>query len=336
MNTPTCPLVDTHNDLLMLVVKRPRHRWGQYFKDHWLPQLRAGGINVQILSVYVDHNLYAEAALRETFRMIEAAHIIADENRDTVRLCTTRGEIDDALRQGRIALLLTLEGCGPFAPHLELLSQAQRLGVRMVSLVHMGRNAFADASDEDASNAGLSKLGREALETIESLGMIFDVSHLNARGVAQVVDSAANPVIASHSSARALRDHHRNLTDTQIRAITGRGGVVCVNFMASFLATSSATVADLADHVEHICQIGGSEHIGIGPDFVAEVFTEIAPATTGPGFEDFDPIETVDGLEGPAGMPLLLDELARRGWSDIDLGNLRGNNVLNLIAKICG
>jgi membrane dipeptidase len=329
-------LVETHNDLLMLVVKRPRQCWGSYFRENWLPQLRKGGVTVQVLSVYVDHKLCSEAALRETLRMIEAAHVIADENPDQVRLCTSRSEADAAQRDGRIALLLAIEGCGSLAPNLELLGQAHRLGVRMVSLVHMGRNAFADASDELSAGSGLSALGIEALREIEALGMIFDISHLGARGVDDVIEHAAQPFIASHSAAYSLRPHHRNLTDDQLRAVATAGGVVCVNFMASFIAMKGATVGDLVDHIEHITGVAGIEHIGVGPDFVAEVFSEIAPATTGPGFEDFDPIETIAGLEGPAGLPIVGAELRRRSWPDESIARFSGGNVLDLIARVCG
>ncbi|WP_067817758.1 dipeptidase [Nocardia inohanensis] len=337
LDSRTTPLlVDAHNDLLMLVVKRPRARWGAYFRENWLPQLRAGGVTVQVLSVYVDHKLYAESALRETFRMIEAAHVIADENPDQVRLCTTRTEIDAANREGRIALFLAIEGCGPLAPDLALLGQVHRLGVRMISLIHMGRNAFADASDEPASRSGLSALGVEALAEIEALGMIFDISHLNAGGVNDVLTRSKQPVVASHSAAHALRPHHRNLTDEQLRAVAAAGGVVCVNYMASFVAVRNATVADLADHVDHVTGVAGIDHVGIGPDFVAEVFREIVPATVGPGFDDFDPIETIAGLEGPGGLPLLEAELRRRGWPAESVRKFNGDNMLRLIAQICG
>lgn len=329
-------LVDAHNDLLMLVVKRPRERWGTYFRENWLPQLRAGGVTVQVLSIYVDHRLYAESALRETFRMIEAAHVIADTNSDRVRLCTNRNEIDAARRDGLIALFLAIEGCGPLAPDLSLLGQMHRLGVRMVSLVHMGRNAFADASDEPASISGLSTLGVEALAEIEALGMIFDISHLNRGGVEDVLARSTRPVVASHSAAHALRPHHRNLTDEQIRAVAAAGGVVCVNYMASFVAMKNATLADLADHVDHVTGVAGIDHVGIGPDFVAEVFREIAPATVGPGFDDFDPIETIAGLEGPGGLPLLETELRGRGWPPESVRKFNGDNMLRLIDQICG
>ena len=333
---PAPVLVETHNDLLMLVVKRPRHRWGSYFRENWLPQLREGGVTVQILSIYVDHKLCSEAALRETFSMIEAAHVIAAENPDQVRLCTDRSGADAAQRDGRIALFLAIEGCGSLAPNLELLGQARRLGVRMVSLVHMGRNSFADASDEPFAGSGLSALGIEALREIEALGMIFDISHLSARGVDDVIEHSRQPFIASHSAAYSLRPHHRNLTDAQLRAVAAAGGIVCVNFMASFIAMKEATVRDLAGHIEHIADVAGIEHIGVGPDFVAEVFSEIVPATTGPGFEDFNPIETIAGLEGPAGLPAVEAELRRRGWPDESIAKLNGTNVLDLITRVCG
>lgn len=326
---PLQKFADTHNDLLMLVTRRPRERWGSYFRTTWLPQLHAGQIAVQVLAIYVDHKMHREAALREILRMIEAAHVIADENPDAVRLCTTGEQVRTAIRDGRIALILAIEGCGSIAPDLELVSTMHRLDVRMISLVHMGRNAFADGSDEDDAHAGLSRLGRDLIEILNDLGIIIDISHLNARGVDDVFALTTRPVIASHSAARSLRDHHRNLTDEQLRQLANRNGFISVNFMASYLNEHDANVRHLVDHIDYIRSIVGTERVGLGADFVAEVFREIAPATTGPGFDDFDPIATIPGLEGPAGMPLVADEMHARGWPESDVMSTCLDNVLN-------
>src|SRR3954454_3194616 len=114
-------VADTHNDLLMLVVRRPRERWGAYFRDRWLPQLRAGGVDIQVLPVFIDDEFRPEGALRETLRMVEAAHRIAEECSDDVALCRTGVEVDAAVDSGRIALVLALEGCPQIDDDIELL-----------------------------------------------------------------------------------------------------------------------------------------------------------------------------------------------------------------------
>ena len=142
-------VVDAHNDLLMSVVSRPPDQWASFFRSHWLPQLRSGGVDVQVLPVFIDDEFRPEGALRETLRMIEAAHRVAEANADEVVLCTTPADIAD--RDGRIALVLALEGCPQIDNDLELLQTLHRLGVRMVSFTHFGRSALGDGSGEDAA-----------------------------------------------------------------------------------------------------------------------------------------------------------------------------------------
>ena len=142
-----------------------------------------------------------------------------------------------------------------------------RLGVRVASIAHWGRTALADGSGEDATGSRLTAPGVAALREMERLGMIFDVSHLGASGVAHVLELATRPVMATHSSARALRDHHRNLTDDQIRGVAATGGVICVNFLPGFLAEDPAdfTVDRLVDHIEHVAGVGRDRPRGPGP-----------------------------------------------------------------------
>ena len=331
-------VADTHNDLLMLVVRRPPAEWGAYFAERWLPQLRAGGVNLQVLPVFIDDAYRPEGALRETLRMIEAAHRLAEENDDAVTICRSGQEVDAAVANGLIALVLALESCPQIDTHVELLQVMHRLGVRMASFTHFGRSALADGSSEDATGSRLTRAGVEALALMERLGMLMDVSHLGRAGVEHVLEIATRPVIASHSSARALRDHHRNLTDAQLKGIAGGGGVVCVNFFPGFVAEADATVTHIADHIEHVASVAGIEHVGIGPDFVKEVMDEIAPGE-GPliSLDDgLDERQVIEGLEGPAGLPLVTDALLGRGMSEDDVRLVLGGNVQRLFRAELG
>jgi membrane dipeptidase len=335
---PDRPIVaDTHNDLLMLVVRRPPGEWGAYFADRWLPQLTAGGVRIQVLPVFVDDAYRPEGALRESLRMVEAAHRLAAHNVDTVALCGTGAEVDAVLASGRIALVLALEGCPQIDTDVELLQTFHRLGVRIVSFTHFGRSALADGSAEDATGGRLTSAGVEALELLEQLGVILDVSHLGRAGVEHVLELARRPLIATHSSARALRDHHRNLTDEQIKGIAGGGGVVCVNFFPGFVAESDSTVEHLVDHIVHVAEVGGIEHVGLGPDFIKEVVDEIYPGTGRlVDAEGLDDRAVIPGLEGPAGLPLVTDALVGRGLSDADIRAVLGENVRRLFRDELG
>ncbi|SCK36208.1 Zn-dependent dipeptidase, microsomal dipeptidase homolog [Streptomyces sp. AmelKG-E11A] len=196
-------VADTHNDPLMAVSARPAHRWADFFRERWPPQLRGGGIRIQVLPVFIDDPYRPEGALRRTLRMIECAHVLAEGNPDTVALCRDGDEIDAALAASRIALVLALESAPGIGADVELFSTVQRLGVRIASIAHWGRTPLADGSGEDATGSRLTGPGVRALAELERLGVIFDVSHLSAAGVAHVLELATRPVLATHSSARA-------------------------------------------------------------------------------------------------------------------------------------
>lgn len=327
-------IADCHNDLLMLVARRPRQVWGSYFRDRWIPQLLAGGIDLQVLPVFIDSEFLPEKALRETFRMIEAAHVIAEENADHVILCTTGSQIKQARSSGRIALVLALEGCPQIGTNLELLTTVQRLGVRMISFTHFGRTMLADGSGEDGTSGGLTRAGFEAVQILEELGVLVDISHLGRRGVEDVLTVAHRPVVASHSSAFALRKHHRNLTDDQICSIGDSGGLVCVNLFAGFLSEQEPLIADAVAHVEHVVGLIGEDKVGLGGDFVAEVFAEKIPACDRPlVIEGIDTAVMISGLEGPAGYPLLIDALSEK-LPETAVEKIAGQNLVQLLERM--
>jgi membrane dipeptidase len=323
-------VADTHNDLLTLVVRRPRKEWASYFREHWLPQLRAGGVNLQVLPVYIDDPFIPELALRETLRMIEAAHRIAEANPDAVALCRDRNDIREALEGNRIALVLALEGCFQIGTDLELLQTLYRLGVRVASLTHFGRTALADGSAEDAAGSRLTQAGIQAVADMQDYGMILDVSHLGARGVDHVLEISSRAVMATHSSARALHEHHRNLSDEHLKGIAATGGVICVNFCAGFLHDTEHSVDRLVDHIEHIAGVAGIDHVGLGPDFVDEVLRELFPGKDELIMGGIDALACVPGLDGPSGLPLVTRALSERGLADADIRRIVGGNVLRL------
>jgi membrane dipeptidase len=331
-------VVDTHDDLLMLVSRRPPAQQAEYFRTDWLPQLRAGGVDVQVLPVFVDDAYRPEGALRQTLRMLEAGWTLAEGNPDDVVICLTGAEVDAAVASGQLALVLALEGCEAVGRDVELLSTLHRAGVRIASLTHFGRTLLADGSGEDPAGSRLTRAGVEAVAVLEELGVLLDVSHLGAVGVDHVLEIARRPVIATHSSAHELRGHHRNLTDARLKGIGDDGGVVGVNVFAGFLADDPAdfTVARVVDHLEHVAAVAGPHAVGLGPDFLDQVFSELYPGVDSMVLEGVDAKRYVPGLEGPAGLPLITQELVDRGWGEPEVRAVLGENDLRLFRAELG
>ena len=330
-------VADAHNDLLCAVASRPSQHWSDFFRAQWLPQLRSGGVDLQILPVFIDDAYRPEGALRRTLRMIEAAHRLAEGNADAVGLCMDGADIDRVIADGRIALVLALEGMPGIADDVELLETVHRLGVRVGSVAHFGRSPFADGSGEDDAGSRLTRIGIRALAEMERIGMVFDISHLGAGGVDHVLELATRPVMATHSSARALFDHHRNLTDAQIAGVAAGGGVVCINFFAPYLHASECTIDTLVDHFERVVAVAGIEHVGMGPDFIREVLDDTtAPCCVQTTIEGVPADRYLPGLEGPSGLPLVTEALLRRGWAEADILAVLGGNVQRFLRSSLG
>lgn len=330
-------VADAHNDLLCLVAARPSSEWSAYFRRAWLPRLQAGAVDIQVLPVFIDGTYRPEGVARQTMRMIEAAHVVAEGSADEVALCVDGADVDRALASGRIALVLALESAPLIDEDVELVSTLFRMGVRIASIAHFGRTQLADGSGEDATGSRLTSAGVRVLAEMQRLGMIFDVSHLNVAGVEHVAELATRPVIATHSSARALREHHRNLSDEQLRSITGTGGMVCVNFFAPFLHETDFRIGRLVDHIEHIASVVGIDRVGLGSDFMIDYINDLAPRwceeTVMVGVNLHHHIE---GLTGPDGLPLVTEALIDRGWVEADIRKVLGGNVLDLFRTELG
>lgn len=329
MSRSSGPVVDCHNDLILLLDHHRRHGNKSYFRDSFLPQLVEGGVRLQVAPLFVDETYRPEAALRRALLLLELLHEEIERNADLVTLCLTGADIAAALQGDKIAFVLALEGCEHIGDNVCLLHTFFRLGVRMASFTHFGRTMLADGSAEDAAGSRLTEAGIEAVRLMESLKMIVDVSHLNMAGTDHVLALSTRPVIASHSSARALCDVHRNLTDDRLKAIAGTGGVIGVNFFPLFVDGDQPTLARLIDHVAHIASVAGVDHIGLGPDFMRE----LAEATE-PVFMDIDISQVLEGTQGdPRDFPVVADALLERGFSNEDTDKIMGGNFLRFLQQ---
>jgi membrane dipeptidase len=305
-----------------------------YFRRSWLPQLRAGQVGLQVLPVFVDEEWLPELALRQTFRLIETALATIESCPDELMLAVAPGDVERALASGRIAVVLALEGCPAVGPDLGLLRTLFRLGVRMASLTHFGRNSLADGSAEDDTRGRLTRLGVRAVGVMQDIGMLVDLSHLSLAGTRHVLDITTGPVLATHSSCRAVHEHHRNLPDAELRAIAATGGVIGINFYPVFVSSGPGSIDLVVDHIEHAVSVAGLEHVGLGPDFTRQLAQTLYPA--GLVIEGCDLAAAIPGLEGPADLPAVAEAMERRGFSALDVTAVMGGNFRRLLNESIG
>ena len=292
------PMADSHNDLLLCVLHQRERGHADPFGDVWLPQLRAGGVVLQVLPVYTEEQHVGEGALRRALLVIEAARELAARHRDDVAIVETGPELRAVIASGRIALVLAFEGMEPVGADLAVLDAFFRLGIRIASFTWNRRTAFADGAGENDTGGRLTRLGVAALAHMERSGMILDVSHLSDAGLWHVAELARKPFVASHSSCRALRSHPRNLPDEGLRAVAASGGFVGINAYGGFLADEDASVDDYLRHLRHAVDTIGAEHVGLGLDFVDDLFALMDPVLGGVLLPADLP--TVPGLQRPA------------------------------------
>jgi membrane dipeptidase len=283
---------------------------------------------------------------------IAIARRVIEKHPDVFAWALTADDIRRVFAEGRIGSLLGVEGGHAIENSLDSLRSYYALGARYMTLTHNVTLDWADAASDTVRHNGLSPFGEEVVREMNRLGMLVDLSHVSPATMSDALNVTEAPVIFSHSSARALTDHVRNVPDSILRRLPQNGGVVMVTFVPSFVSQAKvdrsqarveafaeidarvadsaarssdkaawdatnpdprATLAQVADHIEHIHRVAGPDHVGIGGDF-----------------DGID--EVVVGLEDVTTYPALFAELARRGWSDEDLGKLAGENVLRALA----
>jgi membrane dipeptidase len=360
--TRQVPLIDGHNDFpWALREKSPGRdlavldlRVSQPSIMTDIPRLRAGGVGGQFWSVYVPASLAGDAAVTTTLEQIDVVHRMVARDPDVFALALTAEDVNRAFKAGKIASLIGMEGGHSIASSLATLRMMFALGARYMTLTHSRNTPWADSATDTPAHGGLTKFGEEVVREMNRLGMLVDLSHVSPDTMADALRVARAPVIFSHSSARAICDHARNVPDEILRMLPANGGVVMVNFYPNFVApegaarakevfvemnrleaehprdaaavkagleafekahpSPKATVAMVADHIEHIRDVAGIDHVGLG--------------------SDFDGIESTPlGLEDVSTYPVLLAELIGRGWSDGDLEKLMGLNVLRVLSK---
>jgi membrane dipeptidase len=353
------PLIDGHNDLPWAIresKKAPRDVAAYDLRTRTtghtdLSRLAQGQVGAQFWSIYIPGEIkdsgYAKVQLEE----FDIARRVIARYPERLALALSADDIQRSFKRGRVASLLGMEGGHAIENSLGALRSYYDLGARYMTLTHNVTLDWADAALDSTRHNGLTEFGREVVREMNRLGMLADLSHVSPATMSDVLDVTEAPVIFSHSSAKALTDHGRNVPDSILARLPKNGGVVMVTFVPAFVSPEvaaweaqakeqenaireavsdtveqnrrleewkamhprpRATLKQVADHIEHVRKVAGSDHVGIG--------------------SDFDGIDTVpEGLEDVSRFPELFAELIRRGWSDSDLKKLAGQNVLRAL-----
>ncbi|HSL72050.1 MAG TPA: dipeptidase [Longimicrobiales bacterium] len=356
------PVIDGHNDipskLLELAAGDPDRvdltkAQPQLHTD--FARLRAGGVGAQFWSAYVENDSIAtHAALRQGLREVDMALRFTRRYPDVLEQARTAADIERIQRAGKIASLIGLEGGHGIDDSLAALRIYYELGVRYMTLTHNTTLSWADAALDFPQHGGLTEFGEDVVREMNRIGMFVDLSHVSEDVMLDALRVSDAPVIFSHSSARALVNHPRNVPDRVLQLLPRNGGVIMVTFVPSFIARGSmewaarrdsaaerlraelndqaeinrrleawqranpepvATVADVANHIDHVKRMAGIDHIGIGSDFDGIAF--------GP-----------NGLEDVSKFPILFAELLRRGYSDQDVKKIAGQNLLRAMKQM--
>jgi membrane dipeptidase len=315
-DTPIPLLVDLHADALYEHMRGRKDITQRSDKGHLdIPRMREGGVNGQVFAVWVSPTELKPGEYRDfALKGADVFDEVCARCADTVAPVRTPVEFRQAVAMGRIAAILGVEGGHALEGRLENLDRFYERGVRVLTVTWSNSNELGDSSsDENKPNDGLSSLGRRAVRRMNELGMIVDVSHSADRTVFDILDTSLSPVIASHSGIRARRDFNRNLTDEQIRAIGAHGGVIGVVFLPYFLREpeDKASIEDVLDCIDHICQLVGPNHAGLGSDF--------------DGFGG-----ALRGLDDVTKMGAIGAGLRRRGFAEDDIAKITGLNFLRV------
>ena len=328
-------VTDLHSDLPLALLQRRFEGVTGSLRTEWLPGLRAGGVDVVICAVYIDSVYLPEGALRRAVQLVDALLEEIAACPDEIELALTGADIDRINVAGKIAALLAFEGAEPLGQDLAALRLFHRLGLRILSFTWMRRTAFGDGAWENDSRGGLTRLGHEAVREMNRLGIIADISHLSDQTAWDVLETSARPVIASHSNARAIHHHPRNLSDELVRAVASSGGVVGMVAVAGYIAAANATIARWVDHLDHMVGLAGIDHVAVGCDFYDAIEAMGAsrdiPAW-GPG-GGLGPL-AVAGFNRWEDLPALTAELLRRGYGAGDLRKIYRDNFRRVLDRV--
>lgn len=313
------PVIDGHADIWISVDEKRKAGETQVFKKHHLDGFQQGNIAHCVFAVWLDNNCSQDDVTSMMTHRLEELQ----ENQDILHQILNFSDFKVAENSSKLGVLTTLEGLHYLKGNIDLLDTFYAMGVRQASLTWNEANHFGTGATGNPDD-GLTALGLNALHKIQGLNMMFDVSHLNEKSFWDVMDHTSKPIIATHSNAKSLCDHCRNLTDEQLVALSKTGGFIGLNAVPSFVSTNDAgaTMDRLVDHFVHIASLVGIDHIGFGFDFLDYL-------------DDFsNSHKFIPNIQSCRDIPNLLKALETRGFTHTDIEKIAYKNFLSFAEKI--
>jgi len=357
-------VLDTHADTTQRMVFDPRFNIGERHGDGNIdiPRMRDGGMDSVFFSIWVPSDVTGPIAVKRALDQIDAVREAVRQHPNDLTLATTAAEVRNAVKAGRIASLMGMEGGHMIDDDMRLLRIYAGLGVRYMTLTHFGNNNWADSSTDKPAHNGLTAFGKDVVREMNRLGMMVDISHVADKTFYDVMALTKAPVIASHSSCRAIANHPRNMTDEMLRALAKNGGVVMINYHAAFLSEefrvasekqSGNVVAEMAalskkcggnescttlegERLDHEAMAKGTLP-KVGWDKIIEHIdhaVKVAGADHVGLGSDFDGATMPLGMEDASKLPKITDALLKKGYSDADVEKILGGNLLRVMEQV--
>jgi membrane dipeptidase len=357
-------VLDTHADTTQRMVFDPRFNIGERHGDGNIdiPRMRDGGMDSVFFSIWVPSDVTGPIAVKRAFDQIDAVREAVRLHPDDLALATTAAEVRNAVKAGKIAALMGMEGGHMIDDDMRLLRIYAALGVRYMTLTHFKNNNWADSSTDKPAHNGLTAFGKDVVREMNRLGMMIDISHVADKTFYDVLGLTKAPVIASHSSSRAIANHPRNMTDDMMRALAKNGGVVMINYHAGFLSEEFRVAAE-KEHGDVVvamsamskkcagneaCTTMESERIDheamakgtlpkVGWEKIIEHIdraVKVAGADHVGLGSDFDGATMPLGMEDASKLPKITEALLKKGYADADVEKILGANLLRVMEQV--
>ena len=349
-------VMDTHCD----VTPKLQRDW-KFDEEHKdgavdLPRMKRGGLNAMFFSIFMPGTVTGPKAVNDSIERIAAVHKLAADMPDKVMLCTTAADVRRAHKEGKIAALMGMEGGHMINNSLPVLRMYAALGVRYLTLTHSVNTDWGDSSTDTPKHNGLTEFGKDVVRELNRLGVMVDISHVSDKTFYDALEVSRAPLIASHSSCRALSDHPRNMTDEMLKALAAKGGVVQINYLDGFIDQSladynkkrQALMKDLEKQIpgtdreamlkrrdEATKQLGPAPKVSWERivDHIDHAVKLIGADHVGLG-SDFDGGSMPAGMEDCSQLPKITEALLQKGYSEADIRKILGENTLRLMAEV--
>ncbi len=314
------PIIDGHTDYLLSLTKTGRSFIDETDIGHVdLPRARKGNIGAMISAVFIPSDLLPEHALIETLRAVDLLKRTAAQSNGQMEQVRSYDQLVSCLERKVFGAILHYEGAEAIDPNFAVLRLSYELGLRSLGLVWSRPTIFAEGVGPQNTGKGLTGLGRELVKQCNEMGILLDVSHLNEPGFWDVIETSSKPFVASHSNARAVCAHERNLTDRQIKALAEKGGLMGINYATGFLVEGAQKSSDvplsvLVDHIDHIVNLVGIDHVALG--------------------SDYDGAGVPEALKDAAHDWAIVEELDRRGYDEDSIAKICRDNWLRVLKDV--